>query len=131
MKWFNRSNDDYPLSAEEDAKSAAAGVSWLLYAVLIAAVLITAAHAVLLVINTTASYTSDDGGLFGAILHTIRVLFPVIVEIAAVAVGLGFIRSKWRVGQLRRGRGRARAVGGHPTSSASAASRQLRSVISR
>ena len=100
MKWFNRGND-YPLSAEEEAGRAAAGVSWLLYAVLAAVVLITGAHAVLLVINTTASFTTEaeTTGLFYAILNVIRVMFPVIVEIAAVGVGLGFIRSKWRAGQ--------------------------------
>ncbi len=101
MSWFNRNKDreDYPLSADEDAKIATDNVTRLLYAVLGAVVVITAAHAVLLVINTTDSFTATDTGLFGTILNVIRVSFPVVVEIAAVAVCLGFIRSKWRGGQ--------------------------------
>lgn len=100
MNWFNRDKDteDYPLSAAEDARSATDTVTRLLYLVLGAVVVITAAHAILLVINTTGSYEAN-GGLFGMVLNVIRVAFPVVVELAAVAVCLGFVRSKWRGGQ--------------------------------
>lgn len=62
---------------------------------------ITAAHAVLLVINTTQAFTAAtaDDGRFYVLLNDIRIAFPVVVEIAAVAVGLGFIKSQWRGGQ--------------------------------
>lgn len=101
MNWFNRlrNNEDYPLSAEEGERNRARGVSTLLYVVLAAVVVITGAHAVLLVINTTAEYVAEGSGLFVTLLNTIRVAFPLIVEVAAVAVGLGFIRSRWRAGQ--------------------------------
>ena len=101
MNWFNRNKDDYPLSAEEGAAGAVKSIGFLLYLVLGSVVVITAAHAVLLVINTTQAFTaaSADDGLFYVLLNAIRIAFPVVVEIAAVAVGLGFIKSQWRGGQ--------------------------------
>ncbi len=100
MNLFNRNSDreDYPLSAEEDARGAIDNVTKLLYVVLGAVVIITAAHAILLVVNTTGGFVVGDG-LFGTILNAIRIAFPVVVELAAVAVCLGFVRSKWRGGQ--------------------------------
>ena len=99
MKWFNRDKEDYPLTAEEDAKGKASGIAMLLYAVLFGVVIITAAHAVMLVLATTGDFAASDDGLFYALLNVIRVAFPIIVEIAAVGVGLGFIRARWRAGQ--------------------------------
>lgn len=101
MNWLNRNKDDYPLSAEEDTTGAVKSIGYLLYAVLGSVVVITAAHAILLVVNTTRAFTaaSADEGLFYVILNVIRVAFPIVVEIAAVAVGLGFIKSQWRGGQ--------------------------------
>lgn len=104
MKWFNRSNDeeeDYPLEAEQSAKSRARGVKWLLYLSLLAVVLTTAAHAILLVMSSTDSFTlaAENGGLFYMILAVLRVGWPVIIEIVAVAVGVGFLVGLWRGGQ--------------------------------
>lgn len=101
MNWLNRNRDDYPLTAEEDTTGAVKSIGYLLYLVLGSVVVITAAHAILLVVNTTRAFTatSADDGLFYVILNVIRVAFPIVVEIAAVAVGLGFIKSQWRGGQ--------------------------------
>ena len=103
MKWFNRSNDeeeDYPLEAEQSAKSRARGVKWLLYLSLLAVVLTTAAHAILLVMSSTDSFTlaAENGGLFYMILAVLRVGWPVIIEIVAVGVGVGFLVGLWRGG---------------------------------
>lgn len=100
MKLFNR-NDSTPLTTAENADNAAAAVNYLLYGVLGAVVLTTGAHAIMLVLNTTDSFATDSasGGLFYALLNVLRVSWPSIVEVAAVAVGLGFIKAKWRGGQ--------------------------------
>ena len=63
MNWFKRNRDDeedYPLEAEQSAKRRARGVKALLYLSLIAAVLTPAAHAILLVMSSTDSFTSSD-----------------------------------------------------------------------
>jgi hypothetical protein len=87
----------YPLSESEAKDNAASGINWLLYLVLAAVILITAAHAVMLVLNQTTFTTGD--GLFNGLLTVLRVSFPIVVEVAAVVAMVGFIKSQWRGAQ--------------------------------
>ena len=99
-------NDDlYELTAEESRQNARSMVRWLLYLVLAAVVIITGAHAVMLVLSQTAAYETGQTGLVAGILTAIRVAFPLIVEAAAVVAGIGFIQSRWRRGQKTVGLG--------------------------
>ena len=93
-------NDDmYQLTADEGKKNARNIVQLLLYLVLASLVIITGAHAVMLVLSQTAAYASAGQGAVALILTGIRVAFPLVVELAAVVAGLGFIQSRWRRGQ--------------------------------
>lgn len=90
-------NDNlYELTDQESRRNTQSLVTVLLYLVLAAVIIITGAHAVMLVLSQTADYTFADAGLITAILTAIRVAFPLIVEMAAVVAGLGFIRARWR-----------------------------------
>lgn len=70
-----------------------------MFVVLGSVVIITAAHAILLVLYTTSTFANTGDGLLYTFLNIIRVSFPVVVEVAAVAIALGFITSAWREGQ--------------------------------
>ena len=94
----NLFGNKYRLTDAEAKENAASGVRYLLYMVLAAVVIITAAHAIMLVLNQAAAFDSGEG-LFGAILKGIRIAFPIIVEAAAVVAAVGFIKSQWRGGQ--------------------------------
>ena len=94
----NLFGNKYRLTDAEAKENAASGVKYLLYMVLAAVVIITAAHAIMLVLNQAAAFEAGSG-LFGAILTGIRIAFPIIVEAAAVVAGVGFIKSQWRGGQ--------------------------------
>lgn len=94
-------NDDlYELSAEEGKRNAQGLINSLLYLVLAAVVIITGAHAVMLVLSQTAAYTfAGQSSMITTILTAIRVAFPLLVEAAAVVAGIGFIQARWRGGQ--------------------------------
>ena len=99
-------NDDlYELTAEEGRQNARSLVRALLYLVLAAVIIITGAHAVMLVLSQTAAYETGQTGLVAGIMTAIRVAFPLIVEAAAVVAGIGFVQSRWRRGQKTVGLG--------------------------
>ena len=100
-------NDDlYELSAAEGKRNAQGLINVLLYLVLAAVVIITGAHAVMLVLSQTAAYTfAGESSMVTTILTAIRVAFPLLVEAAAVVAGIGFIQSRWRGGQKTIGLG--------------------------
>lgn len=95
---MNDFDDLYELSDEEGKRNAQKAVSALLYLVLAAVVVITGAHAVMLVLSQTATFTGGNS-LIDTILTVIRVAFPLIVELAAVVAGIGFIQARWRGAQ--------------------------------
>ncbi len=97
--------DLYELTAEEGRQNARSLVRWLLYLVLTAVVVITGAHAVMLVLSQTSAYETGQTGLVAGVLTAIRIAFPLIVEAAAVVAGIGFIQSRWRRGQKTVGMG--------------------------
>lgn len=98
--FFGGSSEMYELTADEGRQNAGKAVKGLLYLVLTALVVITAAHAVMLVLSQTATYAfAAQSGLVESILTGIRIAFPILVEVAAVVAGLGFIQSRWRGGQ--------------------------------
>lgn len=99
MNDFFNNDDMYELTAAEGKKNALGIVQVLLYLVLAALVIITGAHAVMLVLSQTAAYTTAGQGAVALLLTGIRVAFPLVVELAAVVAGLGFIQSRWRRGQ--------------------------------
>lgn len=89
-------NDNlYELSDAEGKRNAQGLITALLYIVLTAVIVITGAHAVMLVLSQTAAYASG-GSMIDTILTIIRVAFPLIVELAAVVAGIGFIKARWR-----------------------------------
>lgn len=100
-------NDDlYELSDAEGKRNARSLVNVLLYLVLAAVVVITGAHAVMLVLSQTAAYTfAGESSMVTTVLTAIRVAFPLLVEAAAVVAGIGFIQSRWRGGQKSIGLG--------------------------
>ena len=99
-------NEDlYELSGAEGKKNAQGLVTALLYLVLAAVVIITGAHAVMLVLSQTAAYTAGTGSLIDTVLTAIRVAFPLLVELAAVVAGIGFIQARWRGAQKSVGLG--------------------------
>ena len=90
----------YPLQAAEAKENAKGYLNYLLYGVLAAVILITGAHAVMLVLSQAATYTvvAQDGAI-SSVLTIIRVAFPLMVEVAAIVAGVGFISSRWRGSQ--------------------------------
>lgn len=99
MNEFFENEDLYELTANEGKRNALGIVKLLLYLVLAALVIITGAHAVMLVLSQTGSYATAGQGAVALILTSIRIAFPLVVELAAVVAGLGFIQSRWRKGQ--------------------------------
>ncbi len=97
--------DVYELSGAEGKRNAQGAVTALLYLVLAAVVIITGAHAVMLVLSQTAAYQAGESNLVTTILTTIRVAFPLLVELAAVVAGIGFIQARWRGAQKSVGLG--------------------------
>lgn len=97
MNDFFNNGDLYELTADEGRRNAGRAVKGLLYLVLTALVIITAAHAVMLVLSQAGTYRfAGQSGLVETIMTGIRIAFPIIVEAAAVVAGLGFIQSRWR-----------------------------------
>ena len=99
MNNFFDNDDMYELTSQEGKKNALGIVKLLLYLVLATLVIITGAHAVMLVLSQTGTYAGAGEGAVGLILTSIRIAFPLVVELAAVVAGLGFIQSRWRKGQ--------------------------------
>jgi len=100
-------NDDlYELSDQEGKRNLSGLINALLYLVLAAVVIITGAHAVMLVLSQTAAYSFvGESSMVTTILTSIRVAFPLLVEAAAVVAGIGFIKARWRGGQKMVGLG--------------------------
>ncbi len=94
----------YELSDSEGKRNTRGIVTMLLYLVLAAVVIITGAHAVMLVLSQTAGFATD-GGMIDTILTGIRVAFPLLVELSAIVAGIGFIQSRWRGAQKSVGLG--------------------------
>lgn len=94
----NFDNDNlYELTDLEGKRNAQGLINMLLYLVLAAVVIITGAHAVMLVLSQTAAYSFvGQDSMITTVLTIIRVAFPLIVEAAAVVAGIGFIQARWR-----------------------------------
>lgn len=96
---MNEFDDDsmYELTDAEGARNARGAVSLMAYLVLVAVVIITGAHAVMLVLSQTGAYAvAGEESAVTTILTAIRIAFPLLVEAAAVVVGVGFLQSRWR-----------------------------------
>lgn len=94
------SDNLYELTDAEGKANASKLVSSLVYLVLAAVVIVTGAHAVMLVLSQTGTYAvAGEESAVTTILTAIRVAFPLLVETAAVVVGIGFIQSRWHGGQ--------------------------------
>jgi hypothetical protein len=92
-------NVDFRLTNEEGKKNIKRLAMVGLYSLLAAVVIVTGAHAIMLVLSQAPSAVGAENGLLTAFLNVIRVAFPVVVEGAAVVAALGFIGAKWRKGQ--------------------------------
>lgn len=97
MNLFNRKTTKYPITAAQNQERAAQGVKMLAYIIVAVLVLVTGAHAVMLVLSEAASFTlAGQSGLMLMIFTALRVGFPLIVELAAVISVVGSIRGMWR-----------------------------------
>jgi len=94
----------YELSDSEGKRNTRGIVTMLLYLVLAAVVIITGAHAVMLVLSQTSGFATG-GGMIDTLLTGIRVAFPLLVELSAIVAGIGFIQSRWRGAQKTVGLG--------------------------
>jgi hypothetical protein len=71
-----------------------------MYLVLFVLILVTGVHAILLVMSQTAAPPpGETAGIAGTITNSLRIGFPLIVEAAALLVGVGFIQAMWRKSQ--------------------------------
>ncbi len=86
----------YELSDAEGKRNTRGIVNALLYLVLTLVIVVTGAHAVMLVLSQTSAYATGSGSMIDTLLTGIRVAFPLLVELAAVVAGIGFIQSRWR-----------------------------------
>ncbi len=86
----------YELSDAEGKRNTRGIVNALLYLVLTLVIVVTGAHAVMLVLSQTSAYATGGSSMIDTLLTGIRVAFPLLVELAAVVAGIGFIQSRWR-----------------------------------
>ena len=95
--FFNDSDGDFKLTAEEGKAGLKSTTVALLYAVLVAVLIITSAHAVMIVVETSSEVALT--GLIGFFLNVVRVAFPIVTEAAASVSVLGTISNAWRGSQ--------------------------------
>ncbi len=92
-------NVDFRLTDEEGKKNIKRFAMVGLYALLAVVVMVTGAHAIMLVMAQAPAEIGAENSLLAKFLNAIRITFPIVVEAAAVVAGLGFIGAKWRKGQ--------------------------------
>lgn len=92
-------NVDFRLTDEESKKNIKRFAMVGLYALLAVVVMVTGAHAIMLVMAQAPAAVGAENSLLAKFLNAIRITFPIVVEAAAVVAGLGFIGAKWRKGQ--------------------------------
>lgn len=90
---------DFRLTDEEGKKNIKRFAMVGLYALLAVVVVVTGAHAIMLVMAQAPAAIGAENTLLAKFLNGIRITFPIVVEAAAVVAGLGFIGAKWRKGQ--------------------------------
>lgn len=90
---------DFRLTDEEGKKNVKRFAMVGLYALLAVVVVVTGAHAIMLVMAQAPAEIGANNSLLAKFLNAIRITFPIVVEAAAVVAGLGFIGAKWRKGQ--------------------------------
>lgn len=95
--FFNDSDGDFKLTAEEGKAGLKSTTVALLYTVLVAVLIITSAHAVMIVVETSSEVALT--GLIGFFLNVVRVAFPIVTEAAASVSVLGTISNAWRGSQ--------------------------------
>jgi hypothetical protein len=92
-------NVDFRLTDEESKKNIKRFAMTGLYGLLSIVVIVTGAHAIMLVMAQAPAAMGAENSLLAKFLNAIRITFPIVVEAAAVVAGLGFIGAKWRKGQ--------------------------------
>jgi hypothetical protein len=92
-------NVDFRLTDEESKKNIKRFAMAGLYGLLSIVVIVTGAHAIMLVMAQAPAAMGAENSLLAKFLNAIRIAFPIVVEAAAVVAGLGFIGAKWRKGQ--------------------------------
>lgn len=94
---FGFKKQKYPITAAQNQERVQKGVSTLAYVVVAVLVLITGAHALMLVLSEAASFTlAGQTGLVLMLFTVLRVGFPLVVELAAVISTVGSIKGLWR-----------------------------------
>ena len=94
---FGKSKSKYPISEAQAQQRAVAGLQGLAYVVIGVLVLITGAHAVMLVLSESAAFTlAGYSGILLYFLTALRIGFPLVVEVGAVIGTVGAIKGYWR-----------------------------------
>ena len=94
---FGKTKSKYPISEAQAQQRAVRGLQGLAYVVIAVLVLITGAHAVMLVLSESAAFTlAGYGGILLYFLTALRIGFPLVVEVAAVIGTVGAIKGYWR-----------------------------------
>jgi hypothetical protein len=105
-------NVDFRLTDEEGKKNIKRFAMFGLYALLAVVVMVTGAHAIMLVMAQAPAEIGAENSLLAKFLNAIRITFPIVVEAAAVVAGLGFHRGQMAQG-AENGRFYDRAGLGH------------------
>lgn len=95
---LNEGDGPFRLTDAEGKARLKRGTMVGLYLLLAIVILVTGAHAIMLVMSQAPEFAGESG-LVTTILNVIRLAFPVTVELAAIVAGLGFISAKWRDNQ--------------------------------
>lgn len=94
---FGKAKSKYPITEAQAQERAVRGLQGLAYVVIAVLVLITGAHAVMLVLSESAAFTlAGYSGILLYFLTALRIGFPLVVEVAAVIVTVGAIKGYWR-----------------------------------
>ncbi len=94
---FGKSKSKYPISEAQAQQRAVRGLKGLAYVVVGILVLITGAHAVMLVLSESAAFTfAGYGGILLYFFTALRIGFPLVVEVGAVIGTVGAIKGYWR-----------------------------------
>lgn len=94
---FGKRKSKYPITEAQAQERAVRSLMGLAYLVVTVLILITGAHAVMLVLSESAAFTlAGYTGVLLILLTALRIGFPLVVEMAAAISTIGAIKGYWR-----------------------------------
>jgi hypothetical protein len=94
---FGKRKSKYPITEAQAQERAVRSLMGLAYLVVTVLILITGAHAVMLVLSESAAFTlAGYSGILLILLTALRIGFPLVVEMAAAISTIGAIKGYWR-----------------------------------